>query len=143
KDVLCVPRRPPRPLMLMPFARDNLERILAAKDGLALPLLLRLRRIEAVGQLLSGLLTPLASFRQRHLRINAEGEALLLLQETILETPVAAAVGHHLQVHAAAIGVARRLGTWLGILTCLVAQQHFGGTIPKRSTLCPQKCPQN
>ena len=86
-------------LQSQPFLGDQLEAVLegdlirAALDA----------GIDASGDEVPGFLPLLPGVLQRHVRVDAEGDAALLAAEVILEAPPAGSVGVHQQVEAAVV----------------------------------------
>ena len=73
----------------MPFARHDLK-CLANSPLLG-------RRVQAVGNQLARAVETFACLGQRDVRIDTEGEGLLLAVETVVESPVATTVRKNLQ----------------------------------------------
>jgi hypothetical protein len=63
-------------------------------------------------------------------RVDAQGEALLLISESVLEPPPLTASGRDFQVHAAAIGQLVGFGFGFGGADRGVCQRHGGNLFP-------------
>jgi hypothetical protein len=69
-----------------------------------------LGRIDAGGEQLAGLFAFIPRFGEANVRVNAQGDPLLLAVNPVLETPPFPAVLRDFEVHAATIGKSHIFG---------------------------------
>src|SRR3546814_14504001 len=75
-------------------------------------------------------------FRQRDLRVDAEGQPGVLPCDAVAKPPVAGARGHDFQVEAGTVGQLVRLGPGLRVADRGIGQRHGAISLPA-GAICP------
>ncbi|CAJ5414435.1 Uncharacterised protein [Burkholderia pseudomallei] len=125
------PSRHIRLEFIHPAKRNHFEGIGRGKKCRPFVGFLRLTGVDASRKLLPGVLALFPSSSQRHIRIDAQSQALFLTQETVFEPPVFPAGRRDFEVHTAAVSKPVRLLTGSGFANRDVSQRHKASTLQR------------